>query len=191
VCAAALAAATMPPPVPAQDPARRSTATFTVAAEDSSALTRSGDPAPDFGFRAHDGRWRTLSDLLAVGDLLLVMGADEDGLRRLETERAGLVGAGVVPVAVLDQPSVAVWRLAHRLGLGYSVLSDPQHQLAGEWGAVDPATGHTARAWFVVDRRGRVRASGRGPAPVAGWTALAAHALGRPLTGAPRTAGAD
>ncbi len=152
---------------------------------------RAGDPAPDFSYRSHDYRWLSLDNLLEQADLLLVFGADDATLERLEAERPALITSGVLPVAVLDLKDDLVWKTVNRLQLGFSVMSDPKHTVADLYGALDRATGRTGRAWFVVDRNGRVRASGQDAPPSTGaWSTLAADALRRPAPGSARSAGA-
>lgn len=153
---------------------------------------RAGDSAPDFSYRSHDYRWLSLGDLLEQADLLIVFGPDEAVLTRLEDDRAALLQAGVLPVAVMDQKDDQVWRMVNRLQLGFSVMSDPKHTVASLYGAYDRATGRTGNAWFVIDRNGRVRASGKDAPPSTGaWSTLAADALRRPAPGEPRSASAD
>jgi peroxiredoxin len=144
---------------------------------------RAGDDAPEFTYRAVDGRYTSLAELRAQIDVLLVFGADDATLISLEDERNGLFDAGVMPVVVLDRKDGEVWKLVQRLGLHYSVLSDPRHAVAAPYGAVDTATGRTSPAWFVVDRVGHVRASGMRVPRGGAWTGLAADALGRPGPG--------
>jgi peroxiredoxin len=158
---------------------------------DSLAVPSAGDPAPDFPYRAHDGQWRDLSAFLAHGDLLLVIGADDATLARIERERDLLLSTGVVPVAVLAHKSDDVWRLVRRLGLTYSVLADPNREIARLYGTIDPRTGSDVAGWCVVDRKRRVRAAGRGAPNTQGWAALAAGALGRPVPGEAKVTGAD
>ncbi len=150
-----------------------------------------GEPAPDFSYRSHDYRWLSLQDLVEQGDLLLVFGADDALLLRLEDERAALITSGVLPVAVLDRRDDEVWNTVNRLQLGYSVMSDPKRTVAGMYGAIDSASGKTGRAWFVIDRAGKVRASGHDAPPAStGWSTLASDALRRPAAGQARSASA-
>jgi peroxiredoxin len=152
---------------------------------------RAGDRAPDFSYRSHDYRWLALGDLLEQADLLLVFGADDAALSRLEEERAALLQSGVLPIAVLDLKDDKVWNTVNRLQLGFSVMSDPKHTVASLYGAYDRATGRTGHAWYVVDRNGRVRASGKDAPPSTGaWSSLAADALRRPAPGEARSASA-
>jgi len=140
---------------------------------------RIGDAAPDFSYQAFDGRWRRLHELRAQGPVLLVFVPDENELRLMERERARLLDLGVVPVAVVDVSPRATHGLVLKLGLRFSVLSDPRSVIAEQFNAIDGRTHATSAAWFLLDEKGMVRALGRGTFPDAP-VAMAAEALGRP-----------
>ncbi len=137
-----------------------------------------GDVAPDFSFETRDHGWHHLRDLLAQGSVLLVFAPDDERLRDIEQEREGLLGRGIVPVAVLDQRERGVWETPERLGLHFSVLADPRGVIASQFNVEDPATRRATPAWFVLDRSGRVRGLRRQRFPEAGFLALAERALG-------------
>jgi len=142
-----------------------------------------GDVAPDFSFESSEHQWLRLHDLLAQGNILLVFGAGNQELAAIEREREALIGRGIVPVAVMDRRDGAVWSVARRLGIRYSLLADPQCVIAGQFNVLHPNTHHPVPAWFVIDRSGTVRALRRTGLPSTGYVGLAAAALGQPVTG--------
>ncbi len=151
--------------------------------EPPTAEVRAGDPAPNFSYQSSDGRWRRLRDLTDKGSVLLVFAPREHTLIRLEREREDLLKLGVITVVVLDVKSGAARSLVRRLDLDYVVLADPRCVLASQFNAVDPMTQYAVPSWFVIDRRGNVRALQRGSLPVLGYPAVAARALALPLPG--------
>jgi peroxiredoxin len=146
-------------------------------------LVAVGDPAPDFSFASAGNRWLHLHDLLAQGSVLLVFATEDDQLVAVERERDRLLDLGVVPVAVVDRRSGSVASTVKRLGLDYLVIPDLPRAIASQFNVLDPDTRSTAAAWFVIDRRARVRALNRDGAPTRGYSKLAASALAIPLPG--------
>jgi peroxiredoxin len=153
------------------------------------ALVNPGDTAPDFSFESRDHQWRRLRDLLVQGDVLLVFGADDAGLRAIEAERDALLAHGVVPVAVLDRHDHAAWTTPDRLSLHYGVVPDSRNVIAEQFNLVNPETGRAYPSWFLVDRAGKVRALHRGTLPNQGFAAITEQALGIPRDGQPVPAG--
>ena len=145
---------------------------------------RVGDLAPDFSFEGFDGRWRNLHAQVVQGPVLLVIAPDSDPLMSLERERAALLERGIVPVAVIDAPPRAVASWSRKLNLHYTVIPDPRRVIAEQFNAIQSRTHAAVPAWFVIDRSGRVRALERGRFPSAGFTPVAAQALGLPAPGA-------
>jgi len=146
-----------------------------------------GSRAPDFQYQSYDAMWQHLHNVLEHGDVLLVFGASDVDLRTLERERESLVKTGVVPLAVIEKNDREVWASVRRLGLTYSLLADPKGAIGTQYGMYDPSLGHSRSAWFVIDVKGRVRRAG-GDMPAAGWTAVAATALGRATEGSTQNA---
>jgi len=151
--------------------------------EPPAAEVRIGDQAPDFSFEGFDGKWRNLHDLRAQGPVLLVIAPTEPQLRALERERERLLDYGIVPVAVVDAPSRTAASLVKRLALRYSLLADPRRVIAEQFNALGHRTNAAVPAWFVIDRRGIVRALDRGRFPDGEYTPTAARALGLPPPG--------
>jgi peroxiredoxin len=143
-----------------------------------------GEPAPNFSYQGADGHWRGLRDLIGQGAVLLVFAPREHNLIRLQREREALLDLGVVPVAVVEHRSGSARSLVRRLGLTYTVFSDPRCVIASQFNVVDPITQSAVSSWFVIDRRGKVRALRRGSLPISGYPAVAARALALPLPGA-------
>ncbi len=148
------------------------------------AMVDRGDDAPDVSWESPGG-WTRLRDLRAQGAVLLVFGADERELLRLERERPRLLQMGVVPAAVLDRRSGACNAIARRLQLGYPLMPDPQRVIAAQYNTLDAVTRRALPAWFVVDRHGAVRGLSRAGIPGDGWAPVAAEALNLPAPGVP------
>lgn len=155
------------------------------------ATVESGSSAPDFAYENLAGGDARLRDLRAQGHVLLVFGAKEADLRRLESESGPLTRLGVVPVAVLDWRTGACRSAVRRLSLTYPVVPDPQRAIGAQYNALDPRTRQNVPAWFVVDRQGRVRGLDRFELPRGSWADVAASALGLPADGVPRPASSE
>ena len=151
--------------------------------EPPTAIVRKGDPAPNFSYQSPDGRWRHLRDLVDKGSVLLVFAGREHHLVRLERERERLLDLGVLPVAILDVKQGAARSQVRRMDLTYTVLADPRNIIASQFNVVDPITQGAIPSWFVIDRRRKVRALGRGSLPVQDYPALAARALALAMPG--------
>lgn len=148
-----------------------------------------GGPAPDFSYETPDHEWRRLRDLLEQGAVLLVIGARDPQLLALERERDALLDLGVLPVALFDGNTRAVRSAARRLKLRYTAIPDPQSVIARQFNALAPRTNAPEPCWFVIDRKGRVRAIDRTGLPEQGYAAIAAHALALPSPGVSLPAG--
>lgn len=142
-----------------------------------------GGIAPDFSYQTPDDEWHRLSDLLAQGPVLLLLGARDPQLAALQAEREALLDAGVVPVAVLDGHTRAARATTQRLDLAYTLIADPRSVIAGQFNALAPETGAAQPCWFVIDRSGRVRALDRTGLPEKGYLAIARDALALPREG--------
>ena len=143
-------------------------------------VIRVGDPAPNFSFQGFTGHWMRLHHLLDQGSVLLVFGATDPDLRRLQTERGTLLDLGVIPVAVLDEKPGTVRTMVKRLGLQYTVLADPRSVIADQFNVADNR--EIEPSWFVVDQRGRVRGLSRGTL-ASSYTRVAARSLALPMPG--------
>lgn|SRR5262245_17749865 len=140
-----------------------------------------GDPAPNFSFEGYDGHVMRLHHLLDQGPVLLVFGARESELRRMQQERGALLDLGIVPVAIVDSKPGATRATVKRLGLQYTVLADSRGVIADQFNVLDDQ--RVIPSWFVLDGRGRVRGMARGGQPALDYTRLCARALALPMPG--------
>lgn len=150
------------------------------AAEPPSSTLMVGDIAPDFAWQVGDRRFASMKEALAQGSLLLVFAPNDRQLRAIEEERDALLDLGVVPIGVLNARGGAASGTARRLGLSFTLVPDSRRVIAGQYGATDDNRQSMLPAWFVVDRRGQVRALGRGSIPAGGFPRLAATVLAIP-----------
>lgn len=150
------------------------------AAEPGPSIVQLGDQAPDFSYQAESGQWFKLHQLLQHGSVMLVFGPTESELLIMESECDSLYNVGVIPVAVLDRRTSSAVAMAHRLGLGFPVIADPQGSIASQFNLVGPPTVRAAPGWFIVDRAGRVRGFERRRLPDGGFTRIACDVLAIP-----------
>lgn len=132
-----------------------------------------GQPAPDFVFRSHEYGWRKLSDVLDQGSVLLVFGGSDEQLRSVQDSYQPLLEAGVVPMVVTSVPSDDARKAIERCQIRYSVLSDPQEEIATQFGLAT----REFQGWYLIDAKGRVRGHGLGTVPMRDWATLATAAL--------------
>lgn len=142
------------------------------------AVVEAGSSAPDFAYETLAGGTARLRDLRAQGHVLLVFGASEADLKRLELESARLTRLGIVPVAVLDWRVGACRGAVRKLGLSFPVVPDPQRAIGAQFNTLDARTRQSTKAWFAVDRGGRVRGLDRLVLPRESWVNVAATSLG-------------
>ena len=114
--------------------------------------------------------------------MLLVFGASDVDLRTIEREREILLRTGVTPLAVVERNERDVWATVRRLGLTFSLLSDPRGVIGSQYGLFDASLARSQTAWFVIDKKGKVRQSGT-TMPRQSWPTVAALALGRAVPG--------
>lgn len=139
-----------------------------------------GSAAPDFTWETSTREWRKLHDLLAQGPVLLVIAAREPQLEALERERNALLDLGVIPAAVVDHSVRSAEDAAKRLKLGYTMIPDPRAVIARQFNALAPKTNAPEPCWFVIDRKGTVRALDRTGLPEKGYAKIAREALALP-----------
>jgi peroxiredoxin len=138
--------------------------------------------APDFQYLSSEGRWRFLHEMLRHDAVLLVFEPSDAQLLKLEAGADSLRHSGVIPVAIRRCPDGANWAAIGKLGLTYSLMSDPQGELEGDFhiGVAAKAGAETKAAspsWFLVDRKGRVAALERGSLPATGFAPIVAGAM--------------
>jgi peroxiredoxin len=139
-----------------------------------------GSQAPDVSWQDAQNRWMHLRDVLQYGHTLLVFAPTERDMRTLESQRDELLDLGVVPVVVLQHGNNAARGIVRRLKLSYMVIPDARGVIAAQFNVLDMRTRSSEPAWFVVDRRGRVRGLDRTRLPEEPWRNVAAEALALP-----------
>jgi peroxiredoxin len=162
-----------------------------------------GEPAPDLCFRSPRFGWQRLDALCGDAGVLLVFDPAEAELAALQRDLAALVARGVEPVAVMRQAAGANWAAIERLGLRFSLLSDPEgvvgeafgigpagavvaashasgEAVSGGVAGMSPGADAAPAAWFLVDRRTRLIAAGLGAGPEHGFAAVVAAAAELP-----------
>lgn len=143
-----------------------------------------GQEAPDFVYQSHDHLWQNLHNMLEEHHILLVFGADDAELARLEVDREPLQALGIAPVAVVTTRDSDARRTVRQLNLGYSLLADPRGAIGEQYGVRQAAVVHDRAMWFMIDQSGAIRDRGEGLRPEAGWQALASQVLNTPANGA-------
>lgn len=126
-----------------------------------------GDKAPDFSLVDQQGRTVRLADF--AGRKLLVYfypRADTPGCTRqscsVRDARAGLEAAGVAAVGISPDAPARLQKFDAKHGLGFTLLSDPDHAVAEAWGAWGEKTMYgkkvqgIVRSSFLVDEQGRI-----------------------------------
>lgn len=146
-----------------------------------------GSRAPNFSYQTPDAEWRTLNDLLEQGAVLLVMAPDNESLTAIERDRERLLDMGVIPVAVVKNSISGVKETMKDMKLHYTVIPDLREVIAEQFNCLHPETQDPVPGWFILDRRGQVRALDRTGLPE-NYTVAAAKALSIPLPGVPMPA---
>lgn len=126
-----------------------------------------GQPAPDFSLLDQSGKTRSLDDYRGERVILFAYPAAmtpgctkeacdfRDSVEPLQA--AGYEILGISP----DMPE-KLRRFAERDGLGYPLLSDPDHEVLAEYGAYGPKNLYgrllkgVIRSTFVIDEEGRI-----------------------------------
>ena len=179
---AALPHAAVAADTPAQTAAFSNKAAAAEAAPAERPKVTPGSRAPDFQYQSYDQLWQNLHNVLEHGDVLLVFGASDVDLRTIEREREILLRTGVTPLAVVERNERDVWASVRRLGLTFSLLSDPRGVIGSQYGVFDASISRSHTSWFVIDKKGKVRQSGT-TMPHQSWPTVAALALGRAVPG--------
>ena len=130
-------------------------------------MLTTGDPAPDFELRAHDGSTVRLSSLRGRPVVLYFYPRDDTpgctrqacGIRDVYDEFAE---RGAVVLGVSRDSADAHVRFRRKYSLPFTLLSDPDHEIAERYGVwVEKETNGRKtmginRSTFVVDRDGRI-----------------------------------
>lgn len=128
---------------------------------------KDGDPAPDFALEDQHGQTVKLSDFRGRRVVLYFYPkADTPGCTTqacsLRDARADLDAAGAVVLGVSPDKPAAQGRFADKYGLGFPLLSDPDHAVAEAYGAWGERSMYgkkylgIVRSAFVIDEDGRL-----------------------------------
>ena len=143
-------------------------------------MPEKGQEAPDFVYQSYEHLWQNLHNMLEESHVLLVFGASESDLARLEQDREPLHRLGITPVAVVTERDGEARRTVRELNLGFSLLADPRGAIGEQYGVREATVARDRSMWFMIDQEGEIRDRGEGLRPVEGWPALASHALELP-----------
>jgi peroxiredoxin Q/BCP len=136
-------------------------------ADDGFEQLRPGNPAPMFALRDQHGEMVRLEDFRGRKVLVYFYpAADTPGCTKqscdLRDHKVGLTNLGVDVVGISpDEPSVNE-RFDQKYGLGFPLLSDPDHEVTKAWGAwgQKKSSGREyeglLRSSFLVDEEGRI-----------------------------------
>ncbi|MCU0977203.1 MAG: peroxiredoxin [Steroidobacteraceae bacterium] len=128
-------------------------------------MIRNGEKAPEFTLPDHEGRERSLSDLLDGEALILYFypadftpGCTKEAcdLRDLHTQ---ILGAGLKVVGVSPQSPESHQRFREQYSLPFTLLSDERKAVIRAFDVDGPLGIGVRRATFLIDRGGVVRDS--------------------------------
>ena len=131
-------------------------------------MIESGDEAPDFEIRDHDGTLVRLSDLRGRPVVLYFYPkANTPGCTTqacgIRDHRADYAAAGAVVLGVSPDPVAAVKRFHDKQGLNFTLLADEDHAVAEQYGAWGEKSMYgkkymgVTRSTFLIDADGVVR----------------------------------
>ncbi len=151
-------------------------------------MLKPGDPAPSFELPDQDGRTVNLADFRGKKLLLYFYPkADTPGCTTqacaIRDARAELAELGVAALGVSPDKPGAQQKFDAKYGLGFPLLSDPDHAVAqayGAWGEkrmYGKVTQGIIRSSFLIDEAGRIIAAFYNVKP-ADTVPLAKQALG-------------
>jgi thioredoxin-dependent peroxiredoxin len=126
-----------------------------------------GDPAPDFALADQDGNTVTLADFKGKKLLLYFYPkADTPGCTKqacqIRDTRTELADAGAAAVGVSPDKPGSQKKFDDKYGLGFPLLSDPEHSAAQAYGAWGEKTMYgkkmegIIRSSFLIDETGRI-----------------------------------
>jgi peroxiredoxin Q/BCP len=128
---------------------------------------KAGDPAPDFALEDQHGKTVTLSDLRGKKVILYFYPrADTPGCTTqacsLRDAREALDSAGAIVLGISPDKPAAQEKFDTKYGLGFALLSDPDHAVADAYGAWGERSMYgkkymgIVRSAFVIDEHGRI-----------------------------------
>lgn len=128
-------------------------------------MLKNGERAPEFTLPDHEGRERSLSQLLDGEALILYFypadftpGCTKEACD-LRDLHAQILGAGLRVVGVSPQPPESHRRFRDQYTLPFTLLSDEQKSVIRAFGVDGPLGIGVRRATFLIDRGGVVRDS--------------------------------
>ena len=135
--------------------------------EDDMSRLEVGDRAPGFSLQDQDGRTVTLEGFRGRKVLVYFYPkADTPGCTRqscsVRDASGELDGLGVAAVGISPDPPARLRKFADKHGLGFTLRSDPDRQVARAWGAFGEKTMYgkkvegIVRSSFLVDEKGQV-----------------------------------
>lgn len=123
-----------------------------------------GDVAPDFTLLDHEGRSFRLEDALREQVVVLFFYAKDEtfGCTReachFRDHHAEFQAAGARVIGISTDSAASHQRFIHNQGLTYTLLSDPDGEVARSYGAEKALLGLLrARVTYVIDQRGFIR----------------------------------
>jgi peroxiredoxin Q/BCP len=128
---------------------------------------KAGDPAPDFALEDQHGKTVTLSDLRGKKVILYFYPrADTPGCTTqacsLRDAREALDSVGATVLGISPDKPAAQGKFDTKYGLGFALLSDPDHAVADAYGAWGERSMYgkkymgIVRSAFVIDEQGRI-----------------------------------
>ena len=128
---------------------------------------KAGDPAPDFALENQHGATVNLSDLRGRRVILYFYPkADTPGCTTqacsLRDARPEITAAGAVVIGISPDKPGAQARFDAKHGLGFTLLSDPDHAVADAYGVWGERSMYgkkymgIVRSAFVIDEEGRI-----------------------------------
>jgi len=130
-----------------------------------------GQAAPDFRLKGPGGQPFTLSEYRGSRNLLLAFfplafsPVCAHQLPELQRELARFRALDTEVLGVSVDSWYSNQEFARKLGLSFPLLSDFDRAACAAYGVLIPARGYSNRAYFVVDKQGRVAWSEISPTP--------------------------
>ena len=121
-----------------------------------------GQAAPDFKLKGQGGRWVTLSEYRGGKNVMLVFyplafsGVCSHQLPTIEEDLPRFTSLETVVFGISVDSHFTNTEFAQKLKLSFPLLSDFRKETSAAYGVLNPEAGHSGRAIFVVDKRGRI-----------------------------------
>ncbi len=121
-----------------------------------------GQPAPDFQLKGPGGEPYSLSEFRGTRNLLLAFfplvfsPVCAHQLPELQREMARFRALDTQVLGISVDSWYSNQEFARKLGLSFPLLSDFDRQVCAAYGVLIPERGYSNRAYFVVDKQGRV-----------------------------------